>query len=308
MVINMADVRFNNNSFEHVNVKTVRQTYYQEFNVRTSIKKEFLKNKSALLSLILLIIITISCILANLSPFDPNAIDAKSKLLDASSKHFFGTDEYGRDYFTRALYGGRVSLIVGFLTMIVSTILGTLIGVVSGYIGGKLDTFIMRTIDIFLALPTMLLMIVLNTFLRPGLGTLVAVLSLFSWAQPARLIRAETMSIKQRNYVVASNNLGATNSWIIMHHIIPNIRGTVIISSSMTVAKAIITESTLSFLGLGVQVPQASWGSMLQGAQKYILDKPILAIYPGILILLTVLSFNLIGDVFRVALEPKKRG
>lgn len=302
----VVDFKLNENSFKPVSIQKTGDESYKEFNVFRSIKDEFLKNKPAIVCAVLLVIIIIACGLASFSPYDPDKIDGQSKLLSPSLKHIFGTDKFGRDYFTRALYGGRVSLTVGFLSMIVSSFIGTTIGLISGYVGGKLDNFMMRATDIFLALPTMLLMIVLNTFLKPGLGTLVAVISLFSWAQTARLTRAQTMSVKKRNYVIAAKNLGASNFWIIINHILPNIRGTVIVASSLMVANAILTESTLSFLGLGVQIPQASWGSMLQGAQAYVLDKPMLAIYPGVMILITVLSFNLIGDVFRVALEPKK--
>ena len=151
----------------------------------------------------------------------------------------------------------------------------------------------------------MLLMVVLNSFLKPSITTLVAVLSLFSWASVARITRAETMSLKERDYVIASRNLGAGSVQIAVKHILPNILGPVIVAASLGVASAILTESSLSFLGLGISVPNASWGSMLQGAQAFILDRPILAVYPGVLILLTVLSFNVLGDVLRSALEPK---
>lgn len=164
---------------------------------------------------------------------------------------------------------------------------------------------LMRFTDIFLALPSMLLMIVLNTILQPGLVTLIFVLSLFSWAQVARITRAETMSVKERDYVIATKNLGAGSLRIAFNHIIPNILGPVVVAASLGVASAILMESSLSFLGLGVQIPVASWGSMLQSAQVHILDTPRLAILPGVLIMLTVLSFNLLGDVLRTALEPK---
>ncbi|MEI3358810.1 MAG: ABC transporter permease [Dorea formicigenerans] len=269
------------------------------------IKKELLSNKIAVICLVILCVIIIASFLAPLSPYDPNVIDVTHKLEGPSSAHWFGTDDYGRDYFTRALYGGRVSLTVGFSAMIVTVILGTAIGVISGYVGGKLDILMMRFTDIFLALPSMLLMIVLNTMLSPGLVTLILVLSLFSWASVARITRAETMSLKERDFVVASKNLGAGNILIAVKHIVPNIMGPVTVAASLGVANAILTESSLSFLGLGVQIPQASWGSMLQGAQSHIMDTPMLAIYPGVLILFTVLSFNLLGDVLRTALEPK---
>ena len=256
-------------------------------------------------SVVLLAILIIAVLLAPLSPYDPYKLDASQKLQGISSSHWFGTDEYGRDYFTRTLYGGRVSLLVGFMSMIMTVVIGTSLGVFSGYVGGKVDMFLMSFTDIFLALPSMLLMVILNTFLKPGLPTLIVVLSLFSWASVARITRAETMSLKERDFVVATQNLGASNFRVIIKHIIPNILGPVIVAASLSVANAILMESSLSFLGLGVQIPRASWGSMLQGAQAHILDYPLLAVYPGVMILITVLSFNLLGDILRNALEPK---
>lgn len=267
--------------------------------------KELRKNKVAMVSVVLLAILIIAVLLAPLSPYDPYKLDASQKLQGISSSHWFGTDEYGRDYFTRTLYGGRVSLLVGFMSMIMTVVIGTSLGVFSGYVGGKVDMFLMSFTDIFLALPSMLLMVILNTFLKPGLPTLIVVLSLFSWASVARITRAETMSLKERDFVVATQNLGASNFRVIVKHIIPNILGPVIVAASLSVANAILMESSLSFLGLGVQIPRASWGSMLQGAQAHILDYPLLAVYPGVMILITVLSFNLLGDILRNALEPK---
>lgn len=196
-------------------------------------------------------------------------------------------------------------MLVGFCAMLMTVAIGTTIGVFSGYIGGKFDMLLMRFTDIFLALPSMLLMVVMNALLQPGLTTLIVVLSLFSWASVARITRAETMSIKERDYVSAVKNLGAGSVRIAVKHIVPNILGPVIVAASLGVANAILMESSLSFLGLGVQIPVASWGSMLQGAQSHILDTPRLAVFPGLLILITVLSFNLLGDVLRTALEPK---
>ena len=283
----MTDTRF-----KRIEKKKTQELISYDHSVWKDIKKELFSNKIALVSIIILLIIIIASILAPLSPYDPNKINVAEKLQGISAKHIFGTDEYGRDYFTRALYGGRISLTVGFCSMIMTVILGTAIGITSGYFGGKVDMFLMRFTDIFLALPSMLLMVVLNTILRPGLFTLIAVLSLFSWAQVARITRAETMSVKERDYVTAARNLGAGSFRIA-------------VAASLGIANAILMESSLSFLGLGVQIPRASWGSMLQSAQGHILDAPRLAVFPGVLILCTVLSFNLLGDVLRTALEPK---
>lgn len=292
-------------SFQRLEEKETEQVADYRHSIWKDIRKEVLSNKAALFSIIFLTVIIIAVLLAPLSPYDPYEIDISQKMQGMSAKHIFGTDDYGRDYLTRALYGGRVSLLVGFCSMFITVIIGTLIGVFSGYIGGKVDMILMRFTDIFLALPSMLLMIVLNAILQPGLVTLIFVLSLFSWAQVARITRAETMSVKERDYVIATKNLGAGSFRIAVKHIIPNILGPVVVAASLGVANAILMESSLSFLGLGVQIPVASWGSMLQSAQTHILDTPRLAILPGVLIMLTVLSFNLLGDVLRTAFEPK---
>ena len=294
-----------NDSFAKLEKKKTVEISVERQSVRKDIWKELKKNKVAMVSVVLLAILIIAVLLAPLSPYDPYKLDASQKLQGISSSHWFGTDEYGRDYFTRTLYGGRVSLLVGFMSMIMTVVIGTSLGVFSGYVGGKVDMFLMSFTDIFLALPSMLLMVILNTFLKPGLPTLIVVLSLFSWASVARITRAETMSLKERDFVVATQNLGASNFRVIIKHIIPNILGPVIVAASLSVANAILMESSLSFLGLGVQIPRASWGSMLQGAQAHILDYPLLAVYPGVMILITVLSFNLLGDILRNALEPK---
>lgn len=294
-----------NDSFAKLKKKKTVEISVERQSVWKDIWKELKKNKVAMVSVVLLAILIIAVLLAPLSPYDPYKLDASQKLQGISSSHWFGTDEYGRDYFTRTLYGGRVSLLVGFMSMIMTVVIGTSLGVFSGYVGGKVDMFLMSFTDIFLALPSMLLMVILNTFLKPGLPTLIVVLSLFSWASVARITRAETMSLKERDFVVATENLGASNFRVIIKHIIPNILGPVIVAASLSVANAILMESSLSFLGLGVQIPRASWGSMLQGAQAHILDYPLLAVYPGVMILITVLSFNLLGDILRNALEPK---
>lgn len=294
-----------NDSFAKLEKKKTVEISVERQSVWKDIWKELKKNKVAMVSVVLLAILIIAVLLAPLSPYDPYKLDASQKLQGISSSHWFGTDEYGRDYFTRTLYGGRVSLLVGFMSMIMTVVIGTSLGVFSGYVGGKVDVFLMSFTDIFLALPSMLLMVILNTFLKPGLPTLIVVLSLFSWASVARITRAETMSLKERDFVVATQNLGASNFRVIIKHIIPNILGPVIVAASLSVANAILMESSLSFLGLGVQIPRASWGSMLQGAQAHILDYPLLAVYPGVMILITVLTFNLLGDILRNALEPK---
>ena len=263
------------------------------------------ENKLAIICLIILIIIIIASLLAPLSSYDPDAMDLRSKLLLPNKEHFFGTDNLGRDYFTRALYGGRVSLTVGFFSMLVSVIVGTIYGTISGYIGGTIDNLMMRAVDIFMSVPSFLLIIIINSFLSPSMFTMVVIIGMFSWMGVARIVRAETMSLKERDFVLAAKNMGAGNMEIMLIHIIPNMIPSIIVAASISIARAILTESSLSFLGFGVKLPMSSWGSMLQNAQSQIMDLPTLALFPGALILLTVLSFNVLGDVLRNALEPK---
>ena len=235
-------LEYTDDLFVRTNKKYKEGVSVARHSVWRDIKKELLSNKIAVICLVILCVIIIASFLAPLSPYDPNVIDVTHKLEGPSSAHWFGTDDYGRDYFTRALYGGRVSLTVGFSAMIVTVILGTAIGVISGYVGGKLDILMMRFTDIFLALPSMLLMIVLNTMLSPGLVTLILVLSLFSWASVARITRAETMSLKERDFVVASKNLGAGNILIAVKHIVPNIMGPVTVAASLGNLNGILFE------------------------------------------------------------------
>lgn len=211
----------------------------------------------------------------------------------------------GRDYFTRSLYGGRASLMVGFISMIISTTLGTIVGTFSGYIGGKIDNIIMRTIDILMCIPTFFLILIINAYLEPGIENIIIIIGLFGWMDIARIVRAQTLSLKERESVLCSKALGAPNKKIIFKHIIPNVIPSVMVASTINIASAILTESSLSFLGLGVRAPNSSWGSMLQNAQGFISSSPYLAIFPGLFILFTVLSFNILGDIFAIALDPK---
>jgi peptide/nickel transport system permease protein len=295
-----------NNRFEriHVEMEQVEVEYHRS--VWDSIKEEFLAKKIGIVCVAILLLITIASLCAPLAKYDPNAIDATNKLQGISMEHWFGTDEYGRDCFARALSGGRISIGVGLVTMVLSVVVGTIIGTIAGYAGGKVDMILMRLTDVFLAIPSYLVALVLNIILKPSMVTLVVILAIFSWAPIARITRAETMTLKQRDFVQASKNLGAGNRRIIFQHIIPNMVGPICVAATLVVANAILAESFLSFLGLGVQLPQASWGSMLQGAQKYMLTKPLVAVIPGILILLVVLSFNVIGEILQSALGTKK--
>ena len=291
--------------FERVKIEETNTSAKYEKGLIGDILLTLKENKLAMMCAIILLIITLMAFLAPLSPYDPDAQDVMSILQKPSAKHWFGTDELGRDYFTRALYGGRISLSVGFLSMLLSTALGTLIGTFSGYMGGKVDNLLMRFTDIFMSVPSMMLMVVINALFPPKVWSMIVILGLFEWCQIARITRAETLSLKERDFVLAAKHLGASHANIIFKHIIPNMSSSIIVAGSLAVARAILTESALSFIGLGVQLPKASWGTMLQSAQMYMTDVPTLAVFPGVFIVLTVFSFNILGDALRVALEPK---
>lgn len=269
--------------------------------LKLNLKIQFKENKLGYISLSIILILVLFSTFSFLSPYDPNKIDLSNKLVNLSLKHLFGTDEMGRDYFTRSLYGGRTSLMVGFISMIISTSLGTIIGTFSG----KIDNILMRIIDILMCIPTFFLILIINAYLKPGIENIIIIIGLFGWMDIARIVRSQTLSLKEREYVLCSKALGAPNKRIVFKHIIPNVIPSVMVASTINIASAILTESSLSFLGLGVRAPNSSWGSMLQNVQGFISSAPYLAIFPGLFILSTVLCFNILGDIFSVALDPK---
>lgn len=259
----------------------------------------------AIFSIAILSLIILGAILAFLSPYNPDKVDTANMLAMPSREHIFGTDALGRDYFTRAMYGARVSILVGISSVVISSFIGIVVGVVSGYFGGMVDTILSRTLDIFLSIPWLVLVSVISIFLKPGLISVIIVIGFFSWMRIARLVRAETISIKEREYILYIKSTGQTNFKIIFNHILPGIYPVFIVSSTIGIANAILTESTLSFLGLGIRPPSSSWGSMLQAARSNIYDSIYLTIFPGILIFLTIFAINKIGNIIRIAIEPK---
>ncbi len=272
------------------------------------IKSEFKYNKSALFSTVFLLFIILISIFAFLIPIDPDLTNTSNILQPPSSTHIFGTDELGRDYLARTIYGGRVSLIVGILAMLISTSIGVAVGTISGYYGGKIDNFLMRIVDVISSIPWMILVTVISVFLKPGLQAIIIVIGLFSWMETSRLVRAETLSIKEREYVLYAKSIGESSLKIISRHIIPSVFPTIIISATSSIAGAIMTESSLSFLGLGIQPPMSSWGNLLQNAQSNLQSALYMALIPGILIILTIYSFNKLGNVLRGLVEPKTSG
>lgn len=269
----------------------------------------FRRNRLATISLIVLIVMGLAAILAPvLATRDPNAIDLSPTglLQPPSREHPFGTDELGRDGFSRALYGARISLAVGFIASGMAVAIGVLVGAAAGMSGGWVDTLLMRSVDILLSVPLFFLIMISQTLMKPSIYTVMAIIGLTSWMDVARLVRGEFLNLRSSDYVTAAIVLGAKRSRIAWRHILPNASNVIIVAATLRVAQAILTESALSFVGLGVQPPDASWGSMLQKGLTRLLDAPWMVWFPGILISLTVLAFNFVGDGLRDALDPKQ--
>jgi peptide/nickel transport system permease protein len=243
-----------------------------------------------------------------LAPRDPAGIDLPNRLQSSTRQHFAGTDELGRDIFSRLIWGARISLLVGSSVVACALLLGLIIGSVAGYYGGSIDRFVnVVLMNAFLSFPGILIAIAFVAFRGPGIFNLVLALSLGGWVGYARLVRAQVLAVREREFVEAARSLGANDLHIIIRHILPNIIQPVIVQAAIGMAGAILAEATMSFLGLGVPPPTASWGSMLNDARSHLFDSPHLVLFPAVTVMLAVLSFNLIGDALRDLLDPRSR-
>ena len=261
-----------------------------------------------LTGLTIVLIMSILALLAPwIAPYDPAYLNLDQILMPPSPDHLLGTDELGRDVFSRLLYGARVSLWVGFVAVGISTAIGIVLGLASGYFGGWTDELIMRGVDVMLCFPSFFLILAVIAFLEPSLTNIMVVIGLTSWMGVARLVRAETLSLRERDYIAASRLAGASTSRLLFVHILPNALAPVLVSATLGVAGAILVESSLSFLGLGVQPPDASWGNMLMDGKNTLEIAPWLSLYPGLAILITVLGYNLLGESLRDMLDPRLR-
>ncbi|MGV2910216.1 oligopeptide ABC transporter permease [Bacillus safensis] len=271
--------------------------------------EKFFKNKLAVAGSVILLIIIFSAIFAPvIAPYAPEHQDLLKRLQPPSAEHFMGTDKFGRDIFSRVLYGARVSLLVGFVSVVGAITIGTVVGAVAGYFKGFIDSLLMRFVDVVLSIPDIFLLITLVTIFKPGIDKLILIFALTGWTTTARLIRSEFLSLRTREFVLAARTIGTKNHVIIFSHILPNCIGPIIVSATLKVGSVILAESTLSYLGFGIQPPTASWGNMLQDAQNFsiMVQAWWYPLFPGLLILLTVLCFNFLGDGLRDALDPKK--
>ena len=238
---------------------------------------------------------------------DPSEIDPESVLEAPSLRHIFGTDTLGRDIFSRIVYGSRISLSIGFIAVGISVLIGIIFGSIAGYYGGRIDSVIMRFVDIMLCFPAFFLMLAVIAVLEPSIFNIMVVIGVTSWMGVARLIRAEILTLKEREYVLAAKVMRASDLWIITRHLIPNAIGPVLVSATLGIGGAILVESALSFLGIGVQPPVPSWGNMLMDGKSTLGVAWWLTIFPGVFITLTVLAYNLLGEGLRDALEPRLR-
>ena len=274
--------------------------------------RRFLRHRLAAAAVVVLALMILSAALASLSPYGPTQQKPAEYFKPPSASHWFGTDELGRDVFTRILYGGQVSLVVGLFSTLLTFGMGVFVGAVAGYYGGWIDNGLMRLADAFLTFPTIFVLILLGAFLRdqplPWLKNsvlvVVIIIAALSWMWPARLVRGLFLVLRERDFVAAARALGANDARIIFGHILPNCLGPILVNATLQMAFAIITESGLSYLGFGVQPPTPTWGNILETAQKHVFRAPWLAVFPGLMIFVTVMAINYIGDGLRDALDP----
>jgi peptide/nickel transport system permease protein len=257
----------------------------------------------------MIILYIVTLVTPLVAPYDPAAQGdiVLTRNLAPSAEHLMGTDKFGRDIFSRVLYGSRISLTIGFIAVGISVTLGTLVGALAGYFGGFVDTLLMRMTDMMLSFPRLVLLIVVIALFSPSIWLVVVVLGLTGWMGTARLVRGEVLSLREREFVQAARALGMGDWRIISRHVIPNTMAPVIVSATLGIGQTILTEASLSFLGLGVQPPTPSWGNMVADGRDALIEAWWIATFPGIAIVLTVIAFNLLGDGLRDALDPRLR-
>ncbi|MEO8452392.1 MAG: ABC transporter permease [Gemmatimonadota bacterium] len=266
------------------------------------------RNPVAAASLAVFVVIAVACLAAPLlAPYPIDAVDLSSLRHPPSRAHWMGTDDLGRDVLTRVLFGGRVSILIGMLAAIVGTAVGAVVGMLAAFYGRWVDNLLMRLTDVAYAIPALPLLIVLSAYTRAAVPSMVLIIGLLSWMPTARVVRSEVLSIRELPYIDAARGMGAASLRIMLRHILPNMLGPLIVGATLGVGNAIMIESSLSFLGLGVQPPVPTWGNMLMDAQATMASKPWLTAFPGVAILVVVLAINFIGDGLRDALDPKRR-
>jgi peptide/nickel transport system permease protein len=286
--------------------KAVPKSSGEQEKLRHLFWKRFRKNGLALGGGLIVIFLFIIALLAPvISPYDPGQINIKSVLQEPTAENIFGTDALGRDVLSRMIWGSRISLLVGFVAVGIATGIGIFLGALAGYYGRWVDNLIMRFVDIMLCFPTFFLILAVIALLEPNIWNIMIIIGITGWMSVARLVRAEFLSLKERDFTVAEKALGAKDFRIIFRHILPNAMAPILVSATLGVAGAILTESALSFLGIGVQPPTPSWGNILTAGKDNIEIAWWLSLYPGLAILITVLGYNLLGEGIRDAIDPR---
>lgn len=284
----------------------------KEQTMASLILRRFFKHRLAGVAIAVMLVLIASSLLADLNPYSPTAQNPSNKLRDPNAAHWMGTDELGRDVLSRIIHGGRVSLAVGLFSTLLSISLGVAVGALSGFFGGWIDSILMRVTDAFLTFPSIFVLIILGAFLREqqlyilqnSIFVVIVIIAALSWMWPARLVRGLFLVLREKEFVSASKALGGDSFRLIVRHILPNCAGPILVSGTLQMASAIITESGLSYLGFGVQPPTPTWGSILSTAQNQIFTAPWLGFFPGAMIFITVMAINYIGDGLRDAFDP----
>ena len=274
---------------------------------RGRVRRRFMRHRLAMAGLVVMLVLVLATIFAPLiAPRDPVTMDLPHRYAPPlHSGYLLGSDDLGRDVFSRLLYAGRISLTVGLAAMVVTIVVGSLVGATAAYYGGTVDIVLMRLTDMVLCFPNIFLLLFLAAFISPGLGTVALIIGLTAWMEVARIVHAQVLALKEQDFILAAQLLGLPRWQIVLRHILPNTMAPILVAATLNIANAILLESYISFLGYGIQPPTASWGNMLNNAQSDFALDPWLAIFPGIMITLAVMSFNFIGDGLRDALDPR---
>ena len=275
----------------------------------TSTMGILVRNPSALLGGTVIILMALMALLAPwLAPYDPIAISLPDRLAAPSAAHWFGTDEMGRDILSRIMYGARISLLIGLVVITIAGGLGTIIGSTAGYFGGKIDNVVMRVMDVILSFPSLVLAMALAAALGPSLRNAILAVAFVQIPKFARMARGEALAVREKLFIKAARVSGFRSPWIILHHVIPNCMGSLMVLATLTVGDTILVAASLSFIGLGAQPPTPEWGAMISTGRKFLLDQWWYATFPGIFIVITVIGFNILGDALRDVLDPRLRG
>ncbi|MCC6192744.1 MAG: ABC transporter permease [Anaerolineales bacterium] len=273
-----------------------------------SMARQLTRRPVALAAALVVLALMLTALLADrLAPYDPNAQDLRARLAGPSAEHWLGTDELGRDEFSRILWGGRTSLVIGGASVLLATLAGVFLGLIAGYFGGATEQILLLLVEALMAFPGILIALAIVTVLGSGLNNVILAVAIYTIPTFIRLVRASTLQVKTEDYVLAAQALGASHAWIIFRHVLPNVVGPVIVQASLSAGTAILTGASLSFLGIGLQPPAAEWGLMMSTARLYMRLSPHVLVFPGLAIMVTVLAFNTLGDALRDILDPAER-